>query len=479
MSPGGSGGTGGIGAWLNTSVDDVRGLTWPRWVPLTCTVCAVAIVVGALAQRGELVPPGRAWLPALLALAPWLLLEATGHNHLPTWGFVACAVGGTYWLLLDGVSSDVAPFLLVLLCLEVGAVSGPWATAATVAACIAPMFVLELSQDVGGWWVWLPGLAAGAIGGFAAQAQVRLLANERASRTVLAEQLAAEQRREVAREVHDVVAHSLAVTMLHLTAARHALEADGDVDEAVDSLREAERIGRQAMGDIRRTVGLLDPAGGDTRPLPGAADLPALVEEFRAAGLDVDAALRGPVGDLPPSVALAVYRVAEEALANVAKHAPGASGHADGRGRRRRRGAPGGEHAAGGRRGRRGRPRPGRPATRRRAGTGAGAASAGMRERVELLGGTLEAGPTGAGWEVAARIPRRPAGVTAGPPGPSRGRSRRGWCWSTTRSWCAPGWPGSCGRGTGSRWWASARTARASRRWSTRAGPTWSSWTCA
>jgi len=411
MSPGGSGGTGGIGAWLNTSVEDVRGLTWPRWVPLTCTACAVATVVGALAQRGELVPPGPAWVPALLALAPWILLEATGgHKYLPTWLFVACVVGGTYWLLDDPVSSDVAPFLLVLLCLEVGAVSGPWATVLTVAVCIAPMFPMQLSHDAGGWWVWLPGLAAGAIGGFGAQAQVRLLANERASRTALAEQLAADQRREVAREVHDVVAHSLAVTMLHLTAARHALEADDDVDEAVDSLREAERIGRQAMGDIRRTVGLLDPAGGDTRPLPGAADLPALVEEFRAAGLDVDARCEGPVGDLPPSVALAVYRVAEEALANVAKHAPGArvtltvEAGGDGVALRAVSTPPAAGAAGAG--------VPPREAGDGTAG-GHGRGVQGMRERVELLGGRLEAGPAGAGWEVAARIPRRPAGVTA------------------------------------------------------------------
>ncbi len=274
---------------------------------------------------------------------------------------------------------------------------------------------MQVSHEAGGWWVWLPGLAAGAIGGFAGQTQVRLLANERASRTALAEQLAAEQRREVAREVHDVVAHSLAVTMLHLTAARHALEADGDVDEAVDSLREAERIGRQAMGDIRRTVGLLDPAGGDTRPLPGAADLPALVEEFRAAGLDVDARCEGPVGDLPPSVALAVYRVAEEALANVAKHAPGArvtltvEAGGDGVALRAVSTPPsvGTVGAAGA-----GVP-PREAGDAAAGGHGRGRGVRGMRERVELLGGNLEAGPAGAGWEVAARIPRRPAGVTA------------------------------------------------------------------
>jgi signal transduction histidine kinase len=203
----------------------------------------------------------------------------------------------------------------------------------------------------------------------------------------------------VAREVHDVVAHSLAVTMLHLTAARHALDTDDDVDEAVDSLREAERIGRQAMGDIRRTVGLLDPAGGDTRPLPGVADLPALVEEFRAAGLDVDARCEGLVDDLPPSVALAVYRVAQEALANVAKHAPGArvtlvvEVEGDGVALRAVSMPPPATAGSGS-----------SPPPSRAVGRGV----QGMRERVELLGGHLEAGPIGGGWQVAAHIPQRP-----------------------------------------------------------------------
>jgi signal transduction histidine kinase len=394
---------------LHQQVEDGRGLTWPRWVSLVCTACAVAVVLGALSQRGDLVPPGVAWLPALLALAPWLVLEATGHRSVPAALFVGCVVGGTYWLLLlDPVSSDVAPFLLVLVCLEVGAVSSLRVTALTVAACIAPMFPLELSQDVGGWWVWLPGLAAGAIGGVAAQAQVRLLANERASRTALAERMAAEQRREVAREVHDVVAHSLSVTLLHVTAARHALEADGDVDDAVDSLRDAERVGRQAMGDIRRTVGLLDPTGGDTRPLPGLDDLPALVDEFRAAGLEVEAELGADLGGLAPNAALAVYRVAQETLANVAKHTPGAQvtlavevGR-EGVALRAVSTLPAGAGPS------RADGQASAPAAAAGAQAGGGRGVQGMRQRIELLGGYLDAGPTGGGWRVEAHIPSRP-----------------------------------------------------------------------
>ena len=76
--------------------------------------------------------------------------------------------------------------------------------------------------------------------------------------------------------------------MLHLTAARRDLETGGDVAEAVEALREAERVGRQAVSDVRRTVGLLGQPGGIEPPAPTVADLPALVEVFRSAGLDVE-----------------------------------------------------------------------------------------------------------------------------------------------------------------------------------------------
>jgi signal transduction histidine kinase len=377
---------------MSEPVEDPSGLAWPRWVPLACTGCAVVVVIAAVGQRDALVPPGGAAVPGLLALGPWVI-ECITRRPLPVPVFAACVIAGTYWLLLDPPTSDVTPFLLVLLALEVGATSRPAVTVGVILASIAPMLLLEVDQDVGGWWVWLPGIAAGGLAGFAAQTQVRLLAQERATRTVLAQRLAAEQRREVAREVHDVIAHSLGVTMLHLTAARHALQADGDVDEAVDALQDAERVGRQAMGDIRRTVGLLDATPGDTRPLPGGADLPALVDEFRAAGVDVDYRHPASLDGLPPSVGLAVFRVAQEALANVAKHAPGAhvSVAVDA----------GGETVDL-------RVDSTLPAAVPTASEGDGRGLRGMRERIDLLGGHLDAGPTPTGWHVAASFPRRP-----------------------------------------------------------------------
>src|SRR5438445_750161 len=116
---------------------------------------------------------------------------------------------------------------------------------------------------------------------------------------------------------------SLAVTMLHLTGARHILRRDPL--RAERALAEAERLGRQSLADVRRTVGLLqdpDASGAPTRPvlapLPTAADMRSLVDEYASAGMDVELTVEGDANDLAAGPSLAVYRIAQEALANVA-----------------------------------------------------------------------------------------------------------------------------------------------------------------
>ena len=190
---------------------------------------------------------------------------------------------------------------------------------------------------------------------------------------------AAEERLRIARELHDVVAHTLSVVGVHLNVAADAL--DDDPDEARAALRLAQSVRGQAMADLKSLIGVL-------REEPVTADLPALVERTRAAGLDVR--LSGDTEGLPAPVALAVYRIVQESLTNVLRHANAGAAAVivtrephevtvtvsdDGRG--------------------------GRPG---RGGHGIG----GMRERSAALGGTLEAGPrTGGGFEVRARIPVR------------------------------------------------------------------------
>src|SRR5207237_7269040 len=126
-------------------------------------------------------------------------------------------------------------------------------------------------------------------------------------------------RQRIAREIHDVVAHSLAVTMLHLTGARLALHRDPK--EAEQALLEAERLGRESLAEIRRTVGLLAPEGtGTAAPMPTAVDIPQLVREFEAAGLDVDFELTCDAHALARATGLGLYRVAQESLSKAVWH---------------------------------------------------------------------------------------------------------------------------------------------------------------
>ncbi len=173
-------------------------------------------------------------------------------------------------------------------------------------------------------------------------------------------------------------------------AARSVL--DSSPEQAREALLAVEASGRTAMSELRHLLGLLAPAGEDKDllvPQPGAARVPALVERVRAAGLNVELSVTG-ARDLPPGVDLAAYRVVQEALTNVIKHAGTARAAVvleyraddllitvtdDGR------------------------PGPGSSGAN-------GRGLIGLRERIGLYGGELDAGPRpGGGWRVRARIP--------------------------------------------------------------------------
>jgi signal transduction histidine kinase len=234
------------------------------------------------------------------------------------------------------------------------------------------------------------GIVIGWAWGTAIREQFQLIGQLKEAQRDLAERAAAEERQRIAREIHDVIAHSLAVTMLHLTGARLALRRDPA--EAEEALLEAERLGRESLAEIRRTVGLLAPEGtGTSTPMPTAGDIPLLVQEFEAAGLDVDFELAGDPGTLPAATGLGLYRIAQESLSNVVRHAPGThttmslcfgddvvSLHV-----RNRLSGSGGKPDADG-----------------------GLGVRGMQERVTLLGGELRAGPDGDSWCVDVELPR-------------------------------------------------------------------------
>ena len=128
------------------------------------------------------------------------------------------------------------------------------------------------------------------------------------------------ERRRIAREMHDVVAHSISVMVVQAGGARRILEADPE--RAVAAGAEIERVGRDALLEMRRLLGALNPrhGGPEMAPQPGMGEVSALLDRARAAGLPVELREEGERRPLPAGLDLALYRVLQEALTNSLKH---------------------------------------------------------------------------------------------------------------------------------------------------------------
>jgi signal transduction histidine kinase len=205
-----------------------------------------------------------------------------------------------------------------------------------------------------------------------------------------AQQAVADERARIARELHDIVAHHLSVVVLHAAGARAAGGAD------LATLEEIEDSGRRALTETRRLFGVLrDPDLQTGRaPQPGIGELPALAANLRAAGLEVSLTIDGSYGVLPSAVDVSAYRIVQEALTNVLKHAGPARAEVtvDCSG-----GAVTIEVTDDG---------PGAPAPLAPLALSGGQGLAGMRERVAVFGGELRAAPRPeGGFSVLARLP--------------------------------------------------------------------------
>ena len=140
-----------------------------------------------------------------------------------------------------------------------------------------------------------------------------------------ARRIVSEERTRIARELHDVVAHRVSLMTVQAGAAK-AVAAE-DPEGALRAMGAVEEAGRQALDELRHLLGVLrpEPDHEGLGPQPGLADLPRLVEQIRAAGVDVSLATDGASAELPARVDLSAYRIVQEALTNVLKHAgPGA-----------------------------------------------------------------------------------------------------------------------------------------------------------
>ena len=204
----------------------------------------------------------------------------------------------------------------------------------------------------------------------------------------VAERAVADERRRIARELHDVIAHSISVMVVQAGAARELL--GHDQARVGDALDEIQRSGRAALGETGRLLGLLrEPEESEVEPQPTAGDSPRLVEDFRSSGLDVRLEMGGSTEGLPAGLDLSLYRIVEEGLTNALKHTPGTWVVV-----RYRRAAD-------------------RVEVELASGTGGsprlasgGHGLVGMRERVAVFGGSLTAGPSAdGGFLVQARMP--------------------------------------------------------------------------
>lgn len=381
----------------------------PRWLADVGQVALAALLALILlpiawssVREGDV---GRTWTGVLLTDLVALHLTVFGARRWPIPAYAVAAVTMLVLVLApdlggptaDAVGGEYAPiflpssfcFFALLYAVSAHAIR-PWPSLALGVGLVGCLMTLvrvwEFSLSGVADWVFQLMLITAAVGGtIAAWALGRFRAVRSAWIGELAERAAADERRRIAREMHDVVAHSLAVVVSHAEAGR--LVVARDPDRSPEILGTIADSGREALTEMRGLLGVLRDGAPSANMQPEVDELPALVERMRAAGLPVEYDGALPSGG-PPTVALTAYRVVQEALTNVARHAgPEASAKVS-------------VEAGGGDcvvevRNDGGRAAPATP----------GRGLAGMRERVEAVGGELECGPAEHGWRVWARLP--------------------------------------------------------------------------
>ena len=372
---------------------------------------AVAGLVMLVATAGAAAQPGGWWSSAIGAAMGAALLARRARPVAVTavvavLAFVQVALG---W---PPMPYDVAVLIALYSVVKYADRLRAGVFAGLVAA-LGVVFAAMRTPTLAAWYfpAIFYGLVTGAVWLFALNVRTRRLyvlsLEERAAtlereREAEARAAVAEERTRIARELHDVVAHSMAVMIAQADGARYVL--DRSPETAREAVRTVADTGRRALDDMRRLVGVLRepqpsteapavPAAEPAHRRPVVAELPALLERFRDAGLRVGYTVTDLPTPLPPALELTVYRLVQEALTNTLKHAgPGAqvqvelahTGDAvvllvtdDGQGRTPVGPAPSGGHGL-----------------------------VGMRERVSVYDGKLTAGPRLAGgWQVQVRLP--------------------------------------------------------------------------
>ena len=305
------------------------GMDWPRASRAALVLLVVFLFVAVQVQVWSSAD-SQPWLHAALAAAYTLPLLAARRRPLAVALVVVGAAFADHWL--DGHGGQ-AWFAILLAVYALGRFADPRASAVGMAAVGVGVLAVDLPrlQDgapldevLPGWFViagvwglgrwirWRHGETE------ALEARAALLERDREE---AARAAVAHERARIARELHDLVAHGLAVTVLQAQAAQRVL-AD-DPAAASKSLASIEALGRQGLAELRRLLELLDERGeaSPLDPAPTLARLDELVEQVREAGLPVTLTIHGSRGDVPAGIDLSAYRIVQESLTNALKHA--------------------------------------------------------------------------------------------------------------------------------------------------------------
>ncbi|MGW6204149.1 sensor histidine kinase [Streptomyces sp. NPDC055089] len=385
------------------------------WAVFLLGLSGMTIVVGdvGLGGRAERI----AVVPVVVGLCVVVALRRRAPEKML---LLAIAMGVAQ--LAFGVRPTVANFAMLVITFTVATVGERWASRLALACSLCAATLSQLRwperEDMPRSWVesvfivvvmtvpfvlaWVLGDSMRTRRAYFDQLEERAARLER-EREAQSKVAVAAERARIARELHDVVAHNVSVMVVQADGAAYVM--DAAPDQARQALETISGTGRQALAEMRRLLGVLRtgdaPETGEYVPQPDVEQIEDLIEKVRAAGLAVDFRVEGTPRSLPSGVELTAYRIVQEALTNTRKHGGPNAGASvrlvyfddglgllvedDGRGAAHELYEDGGAD-------------------------GAGHGMIGMRERVGMVGGTLDAGPRpGGGFRISALLPLKAA----------------------------------------------------------------------
>ncbi|MFF3461640.1 sensor histidine kinase [Streptomyces sp. NPDC001984] len=389
----------------------------PTWVDTFWAVVLLGIA-GVSVSSVNGAPDRHGSLGAAIAVSAVMCLVIALRRRMPEKMLLLAAATGLVQLVLD-VETTVADFAMLVIVYTVAALGAHWASRFALIAglCAAPLaqirwpqghssvlgnIAIAVFQTVPFALAWVLGDSVRTRRAYFEQLEERAARLEK-EREAQAKVAVAAERARIARELHDVVAHNVSVMVVQADGAAYVL--DSAPDQAKKALETISSTGRQALAEMRRLLGVLRTGEhkevGEYVPQPDVEQIDELVEQCRSSGLPVDFKVEGTPRPLPSGVELTAYRIVQEALTNTRKHGGPNAGASvrlvyfdDGLGllvEDDGKGAPHEMYEEGGV-------------------DGQGHGLIGMRERVGMVGGTLDAGPRpGGGFRISVLLPLKPA----------------------------------------------------------------------